>query len=580
MPHNTDIANRTPPRGATPKASYRDAVSSTYSTSGMDGTSRTKPVERWIPNHSPQRQRDEERRARRVLDDSDPETTVHYHSQTQAPFPIDPEAKPAADLFPVAVGATPNPPDPLSDRSEVSILQRDESDTQRLHSTEEDSEGERPSPDKVSTSSTETSHTHHRSADRRTSTHHEHGRHSVPAGASDRRLRQSSRSKGDEIYELKKSRKTYKNYAELLQQELQKSEATIGKLTQDLHAKDDEVRGLQQALQAKDQELLTWHQEAKKLHAIHRNAEAEIRRYRTQAAHDQELLDSRRKELQGTRAFLNTSNIHSGEEIVAMVKALNAEIFQAAASMTDMIVESSTGRTSATNVSAEPQPESVLVQAVGEEVTKLLQSNMAVDDYIALVQSALQAILNQQSDHIFRLWTSSGSSNDDLARMYAGIRQKQYQVVSRTWRALTKAETKKDVYQDQNARLFVADNVKNLFFVAGWWPSENPELETQFCSDIAGRISTILSLLQKLDEAIAGFTSMDLTLYLPSQGASFDPSTMDDADERASSRSPSSGVVLFTSEIGLKDMNIDRGEEDLILLKPKVVLQEAFFKAK
>ncbi|KAJ3769181.1 hypothetical protein FB446DRAFT_791637 [Lentinula raphanica] len=522
-----------------------------------------------------------------IPDDSDPKDTFQHNNRFPA-SPIDSEAKPTADFFPSVLGAAPNPSEPLSAGggfvTAQTVNEKDESDTQHIQSIE-DSKVEKPSTGKALTASSEPRQDGKASGH----WHYGHRRASVSAATNDRGLRQYPRSKDDEIYELKKS---HREQLERLEQRIQRRDETIGKLKQDLLAKEKEVVLLQQ-------NLLACTQEKAKLQDRYHHAEAEIRRYTTQAAHDQELLESRRKELQGTRAFLSTSNVHSGEEIVSMVKALNAEIFQAAASMTDMIVESNIDRASARIIpDHHPKRESALAQAIGEEATKLLQCNLAADDYIVLVQTALQALLNQRTDYIFRLWTFPGSLNDGLARIFTVVQQKQCeyilidfessvyalcfidQVVSRTWRAMTKAETKKDVYQNPETRHHIANSVKHLFFVAGWWTSENPELETQFYSDIEGRVSTILSHLQKLDEAIAGFTSMDLTLYLPLQGAKFVPATMDDADRKASSRTPSTGVVLFTSEIGLKDMDVDRGQDESILLKPKVVLREAFLKTK
>ncbi|KAJ3738779.1 hypothetical protein DFH05DRAFT_733627 [Lentinula detonsa] len=357
-------------------------------------------------------------------------------------------------------------------------------------------------------------------------------------------------------------------------------------LTQSLQAKNGEIENMKQNLHVKDSEIARLHQDLqmvnegnKKLQDNLRATQAEVRRYTTQIAHNQDLLDSRRKELQGTRAFLNTSGTHSGADIVSMVKALNAEIFQAAASITDTIVDSMTGQVSPRNGSTDPSAVTKVREILGEDPTMLLQCNMATDDHITLVQIALQAGLNHLSGNILRLWTYPGSANQQLEQVFAGIRTEQERVVSHTWRSLTKAWTKNVVYQEPELHGYIAEAVKALVIVAGRWPSESPETETRINNDICGRVSIIISHLQKLDEAMTGLTSMDLALDIPASGANFDARMMEDADGGKSSHSSSSGTILFTSEVGLKDMDTSvhgRKLETSILLRPKVVLREVF----
>ncbi|KAJ3798084.1 hypothetical protein GGU11DRAFT_24392 [Lentinula aff. detonsa] len=384
--------------------------------------------------------------------------------------------------------------------------------------------------------------------------------------------------------EIKKlQRSLQKKDAEIgqLKQSLQARDGSVMSLTQSLQAKNGEIENMKQNLHVKDSEIARLHQDLqmvnegnKKLQDNLRATQAEVRRYTTQIAHNQELLDSRRKELQGTRAFLNTSGTHSGADIVSMVKALNAEIFQAAASITDTIVDSMTGQVSSRNGSTDPSAVTRIREILGEHPTMLLQCNMATDDHITLVQIALQAGLNHLSGNILRLWTYPGSANQQLEQVFAGIRTEQERVVSHTWRSLTKAWTKNVVYQDPELHGYIAEAVKALVIVAGRWPSES-----RINNDICGRVSIIISHLQKLDEAMTGFTSMDLALDIPASGANFDARMMEDADGGKSSHSSSSETILLTSEVGLKDMDTSvhgRKLETSILLRPKVVLREVF----
>ncbi|KAJ3815433.1 hypothetical protein F5876DRAFT_72071 [Lentinula aff. lateritia] len=301
------------------------------------------------------------------------------------------------------------------------------------------------------------------------------------------------------------------------------------------------------------------------------NEQAAAVRYRKKDAHNRELLDTRMKELQGARAFLNTSDMHSGADIVSMVKTLNAEIFQAAASITDTIVDFMSGQVSLEKNLHHSWAVDIVSKTLGEEVATLLHDHdVAVDEHMTLVQIALQAGLNQRSQYVLCLWALPGEVNDAINGAFAGIQMQQKQaVVYRTWRSLTKAQTKRTVYQDPRLHKYFAGIVKALLIVAGWWPSQSSEIAARIESNIRGRISAIVLLLEKLDTAMTQITSMDLTLEMPTPGVNFDAQRMQDEDGKGSLIDK---TVLFTSEIGLKmkSVDIDGRSEEAVLLKPKV----------
>ncbi|KAJ4469076.1 hypothetical protein C8J55DRAFT_524304 [Lentinula edodes] len=311
-------------------------------------------------------------------------------------------------------------------------------------------------------------------------------------------------------------------------------------------------------------------------HLMHEQAAAA--HYKTKDAHSRELLDARMKELQGARAFLNTSDMYSGADIVSMVKSLNAEIFQTAASITDMIVDFGSGQVLLEKNLDHLWAVDIVSKTLGEEVATLLQHNHAVlDEHMTLVQIALQAGLNQGSQYVLCLWAISGKANDAINGAFAGIQMQQKQaVVYRTWRSLTKAQTKRTVYQDPRLHKYFAEIVKALLIVAGWWTSQNSEIAARIESTIHGRISAIVLLLEKLDTAMTQITSMDLSLEMPTPGVNFDAQRMQDEDGKGSLTDE---TVLFTSEIGLmKNVDIDGRSEEAILLKPKVVFRSAFIR--
>ncbi|KAH7869554.1 uncharacterized protein C8R40DRAFT_1073890 [Lentinula edodes] len=285
------------------------------------------------------------------------------------------------------------------------------------------------------------------------------------------------------------------------------------------------------------------------------NEQAAAAHYKTKDAHSQELLDARMKELQGARAFLNTSDMYSGADIVSMVKSLNGEIFQAAASITDTIVGFMSSQVSLEN---DPWAVDIVSKTLGEEVATLLQHNHAVlDEHMTLVQIALQAGLNQRSQYVLCLWAMPGEANDAINGAFAGIQMQQ------SW------------YSIDCLHEHIAEIVKAILIVAGWWPSRSSEIVARIESTIRGRISAIVLLLEKLDIAMTQITSMDLTLEMPTPGVHFDTRRMQDEDGK---RSLTDETVLCTSEIGLmmKSVDIDGRSEEAILLKPKVVFRSAF----
>ncbi|KAJ3881322.1 hypothetical protein F5051DRAFT_437017 [Lentinula edodes] len=306
------------------------------------------------------------------------------------------------------------------------------------------------------------------------------------------------------------------------------------------------------------------------------NEQAAAAHYKTKDAHSRELLDARMKELQGARAFLNTSDMYSGADIVSMVKSLNGEIFQAAASITDTIVGFMSSQVSLEN---DPWAVDIVSKTLGEEVATLLQHNHAVlDEHMTLVQIALQAGLNQRSQYVLCLWAIPEEANDAINGAFAGIQMQQKQaVVYRTWRSLTKAQTKHTVYQNPGLHEHIAEIVKVILIVAGWWPSQSSKIAARIESTIRGRISAIVLLLEKLDTAMTQITSMDLALEIPTPGVHFNTRRMQDEDGKGSLTDE---TVLCTSEIGLmmKNVDIDGRSEKAILLKPKVVFRSAFIR--
>lgn len=138
-----------------------------------------------------------------------------------------------------------------------------------------------------------------------------------------------------------------------------------------------------------------------------------------------ELLEHRTKELQGSQVFLTKADRLSGAEIISMVEALNAEIFQTAASMADALVD--LGRSiSKVDVEAEAAREGDLktVEILGNRMAELLRSSRYHEDPTFIVQTALQATMTACAHWVISSWSFRNPEDEHLlGEIYATLRE-------------------------------------------------------------------------------------------------------------------------------------------------------------
>ncbi|KAF9068283.1 hypothetical protein BDP27DRAFT_1364175 [Rhodocollybia butyracea] len=340
-----------------------------------------------------------------------------------------------------------------------------------------------------------------------------------------------------------------------------------------------QMRSLEAELLTARRENRTKNDENERLKRRLSSAQKEIAYYRKKDAHSQELLETQRRELQGALAFLNTIDAYSGGDIIDMLNALNSEIFQGAAIITDSLDGARPGGGSYRRSDEASEVEEIR-RALGDEVRVLLQEDGTEGENIAINQAALQTSLNIALEQICRRWSNNDSADQALNDVYVQIRAQQGQVlVPGTWRSLTRAQTKPLVYQNPGLLEHIVGQMKAILVVAEWWPYRDSESERQIASMARKKVSAILELLAKLDEAMnERVTSTDMMLYVPALGVPFDAQTMEDADGGESS----SGTVLLVPEMGLKRVakNSAGRDETTVLLKPKVYLRESLVKQK
>jgi hypothetical protein len=131
------------------------------------------------------------------------------------------------------------------------------------------------------------------------------------------------------------------------------------------------------------------------------------------------LLEARILELKGAQSFLTTADSLSEAEVSSMVDALNAEIFQAAASMADSfefeIVKGDAGEALTTT---RRKTEEVL----GPRMLKLLSSLRHREDLL-VVQIALQAWVTKFGRQVITVWHSDVlKERSFLEKVYSQMR--------------------------------------------------------------------------------------------------------------------------------------------------------------
>lgn len=143
---------------------------------------------------------------------------------------------------------------------------------------------------------------------------------------------------------------------------------------------------------------------------------------RVSLAHEQTrgLLKSRTEELRAAQVYLDRADQSSGADVINMIDALNAEIFQTAATVAEAfkfgekkVEESSEAVTAYDHV----------IEILGPRMTELLKSTLHHDDQI-LIQTAFQAAMCAYVDWIVTSWYFEGREEEQmLSSLYAIIQE-------------------------------------------------------------------------------------------------------------------------------------------------------------
>ncbi|KZP25915.1 hypothetical protein FIBSPDRAFT_732978 [Athelia psychrophila] len=305
---------------------------------------------------------------------------------------------------------------------------------------------------------------------------------------------------------------------------------------------------------------------------------AELTSVRAQLESTLKLLDDRTRELKGAQPFLTKTDSLSGAEAIGLVQALNADIFQLAAFMSDSF-QASTKKTPA-NEDPKGAHHHRMKDHLGDQLIVSLTSWPHTDDPTVL-QMALQCYLAKMSRDITSSWTFDGSSSV-LVRLYEQVRNAEDQAVAGRWRALSRSHLRHLSAGGNDAlpriRKFICGGLADILISAKCQISPLGAAEAltgRFGDRIYAIIDAALSIHRIFGEEI---TSGDFQIVTWQGGVVFDPKLMEDT----ASDDPSYGeksIVLCTTEMGLiKESREVKGgqratETVTTLLKPKVALE-------
>ena len=218
-------------------------------------------------------------------------------------------------------------------------------------------------------------------------------------------LRASHQKAIDESTALSKSLKREREDKSATQQSLRREEDEKSKVLSQNQRLTGELGGVRRQLESKDVEI--------------KNLRNELQH--SQTKHDEltALLEARSRELKGAQVYLTKADTLSGAEVIALVDALNVEILQTSAFISDSF-----------DFARQPayadeikEASARISELMGSTLTNLLSTVSHGDDPL-LVQIALQGATVEFSRWIIMTWDFDGlQAEQPLAEIYSDIRE-------------------------------------------------------------------------------------------------------------------------------------------------------------
>ncbi|KAG6901752.1 hypothetical protein C0995_008317 [Termitomyces sp. Mi166 len=312
-----------------------------------------------------------------------------------------------------------------------------------------------------------------------------------------------------------------------------------------------------------------------------RRHEEEMQQHKREHALTVDLLETRTQELKGAEAFLTKADALSDADVIALVNALNSEMYQMAAMVAeafDYKARVEEVESSVEEVDGLTEVHASVIDAIGAKMVEMLKSSDHREDP-TIIQIAFQAAMAAYSNWIVRSWNLEEQEADiGFNKVYKEIRNAEEQAISGRWRALTRKYLP-NTDEHELSYLFI-DAIINILLVANAVLSHDELLKT-IETRFAERIAIIVRGAQKLRKAIGEeVTSCDLEVIFINHDSDtpFSRTQMDDAFAgNFENGKDEPEPVLCTMELGLQKFERRPGKEviweDTILLRPKIALR-------
>jgi len=303
-----------------------------------------------------------------------------------------------------------------------------------------------------------------------------------------------------------------------------------------------------------------------------------------QSRHNEQtkLLEIRTAELRDAQAALGNVDIIPQADVLRMVDSLNGEIFQTAAQIADHFPLLHGEALSVDSYDGSAQR---VADMLGSKAVSILTGrDPRRQDDVAIVQMALQAVMS-----LFASWAITVFDigfdhewNRLLGELNRSIYDKETQVVSSRWRALTRQHAKRLGENTESAQ-FIRDDLllklaDILFLSCRCTPLEH--LLHSLQNDFGEKIMHIVTQCVRIQTAIGQeVLSCNFHTIAPSFDAEYLPESMEDEALPQKIEPNTPLVVIWTTGLGLQwiEKKCDHGQEQIIkrtsIRKAQVVLQ-------
>ncbi|KAJ7214942.1 hypothetical protein GGX14DRAFT_609822 [Mycena pura] len=248
------------------------------------------------------------------------------------------------------------------------------------------------------------------------------------------------------------------------------------------------------------------------------------------------------------------ANLTSIGDVRRMMDDLNDEIFQMAATVSEVDVRARLQKSSSRRW--DPDMQYRMIHILGDELTRLLMIGRSHPPPDIVVQHALQTAMAGWGVKL---------------HLYADIRDSEGPTDAARWRAITRKQLLKRGLSSDDARHSLLDciaDVLDLAILRGEGRVSRRAVEEM----LAARITAVARLVIDLNRAIGiHMISEDLETGIIPPGVTFDPTTMEDTWADGSRGVSRREIVACTTGLGVQERGHDG--ENAVIMKPKVVLR-------